>query len=71
MTSLVAPPDNRTIRKRERQMLGFKSPASAQRFLTVHAAVYDAFYTQRHPVSRATLKRFRTDAHAAWREATA
>jgi len=59
------------IRKRERQMLGFKSPASAQRFLTVHAAVYNAFYTQRHLVSRATLKRFRTDAHAIWREATA
>ncbi|MDR6624350.1 hypothetical protein J2728_000645 [Caulobacter segnis] len=45
------------IRQRERRMRGFKSPASAQRFLTTHAAVYKTFNTQRHLVSRPTLMR--------------
>lgn len=53
------------IRRRERQMIGFKSAASAQRFLTVHAAVHNTFYTQRHLVSRSTLRTFRAQAHAA------
>lgn len=59
------------IRKRERQMIGFKSAASAQRFLTVHAAVYNTFYTQRHLVSRSTLRLFRAHAHAGWNAAVA
>lgn len=59
------------IRKRERQMIGFKSAASAQRFLTVHAAVYNTFYTQRHLISRSTLRTFRAQAHAAWKAAVA
>ena len=59
------------IRRRERKMQGFKSAASAQRFLTTHAAVYNTFYTQRHLISRATLRRFRSDAHAAWLKAVA
>ena len=59
------------IRQRERRMQGFKSPASAQRFLATHAAVYNTFNTQRHLVSRPTLRRFRAEAHAAWAAATA
>ncbi|MDR6624344.1 transposase-like protein [Caulobacter segnis] len=59
------------IRQRERRMQGFKSPASAQRFLTTHAAVYNTFNTQRHLVSRPTLRRFRAEAHIAWATATA
>ncbi len=59
------------IRKRERQMVGFKSAASAQRFLTVHAAVYNTFYAQRHLISRTTLRAFRAQAHAAWNAAVA
>lgn len=59
------------IRKRERQMQLFKSQASAQRFLTVHAAVYNTFYTQRHLTSRSTLKALRHEAHQAWARAVA
>ncbi|MBD2383832.1 IS6 family transposase [Trichormus variabilis FACHB-319] len=59
------------IRKRERQMIGFKSAPSAQRFLTVHAAFYNTFYTQRHLVSRGTLRKLRAQAHAAWNAAVA
>jgi putative transposase len=59
------------IRRRERKMQGFKSPPSAQRFLTTHTAVYNTFNTERHLVSRKTLRTFRADAHAAWAVATA
>ena len=59
------------IRKRERHMQRFKSKASTQRFLTTHAAVYNTFYTQRHLISRVTLRTFRSDAHAAWAVASA
>lgn len=54
------------IRRRERQQQRFKSQASAQRFLTTHAAVYNTFNIQRHLISRPTLRRFRADADAAW-----
>lgn len=59
------------IRRRERQQQLFKSQVSAQRFLTTHAAIYNTFYTQRHLVSRPTLRRFRAGADAAWVAATA
>ena len=59
------------IRKRERHMQQFKSQRSAQRFLTVHAAVYNTFYVQRHVASRPAMKVLRTRAHQAWREAVA
>jgi putative transposase len=51
-------------------MQGFKSAASAQRFVSVHAAVYNVFNVQRHLISRATLRRFRAAAHHAWNDAT-
>lgn len=54
------------IRRRERKMQGFKSQASAQRFLTTHAAVYNTFYVQPHLIRRATLRRFRAEALAVW-----
>ena len=59
------------IRRRERQMQLFKSQTSAQRFLATHAAVYNTFYTQRHLISRDTLRRFRAEAHDAWAAAAA
>lgn len=59
------------IRRRERQQQLFKSQASAQRFLTTHAAAYNTFYTQRHLTSRRTLRLFRAQAHAAWAAAAA
>ncbi len=58
------------IRRRERTMQGFKSEASAQRFLTTRASVYNTFYTQRHMTSRRTLRVFRAAAFEAWSGAT-
>ena len=59
------------VRRRERKMPGFKSAGSAQRFVSVHAAVYNVFNVQRHLVSRATFHRFRSAAHHTWNIATA
>jgi len=42
---------HRPIRRRERRMRRFKSPGSAQRFLSVHASIYSTFNVQRHLIS--------------------
>ena len=59
------------IRRRERKMQGFKSIPSAQRFLTTHAAIHNAFDLQRHMISRPTLRLFRARADSVWAKATA
>src|SRR4051794_33161592 len=59
------------VRRRERKMQGFASPGSAQRFLSLHAAVQNTFYFQRHLISRRTLRLFRAEAADAWQKATA
>ena len=59
------------IRRRERQQQRFKSQASAQRFLTTHAAIYNTFNLQRHLISRPTLRRLRAETDAAWDVAAA
>jgi transposase-like protein len=58
-------------RQRERRMRRFKSPGSAQRFLSAHAAIYNTFNVQRHLISRSTLRQFRGEAIGIWRSATA
>jgi putative transposase len=57
------------IRRRERKAQGFRSPGSAQRFLSVHATVYNTFNTCRHLVSASTHRQRRATAFATWREA--
>ncbi len=58
------------LRRRERKMQGFKSAGSAQRFVSVHAAVYNVFNVQRHLISRSIFHRFRARAHSVWNQAT-
>jgi hypothetical protein len=62
---------HQVVRRRERKLQRFKSPGSAQRFLSMHAVVHNTFNLQRHLVSRSTLRIFRSDAAAQWRSATA
>jgi putative transposase len=57
------------IRRRERKMQGFRSAGSAQRFLTLHAAVANTFTTCRHLVSAKTHRLLRNQAFVAWRQA--
>jgi putative transposase len=58
-------------RRRERKMQGFKSPGSAQRFLSAHAAVYNTFNVQRHLTTRHAHRALRSTAMSTWREAAA
>ena len=57
------------VRRRERKLQGFKSPQSAQRFLSLHAATYNVFIVPRHLVSARTHRLFRAEAIEAWRNA--
>jgi len=59
------------VRRRERKLQRFKSPGSAQRFLSAHAAVYNTFNLQRHLISRRTLRAFRAEATDQWNAAVA
>ncbi len=58
------------VRRRERKMQ-LQIARSAQRFVAIHAAAYNIFNVQRHLIRRATLRRFRAEAHQAWNDATA
>ena len=62
---------HQVVRRRERKMQRFKSAASAERFLSVHAAVHNTFNHQRHLISRSTLRIFRAEAAAQWLDAVA
>jgi transposase-like protein len=59
------------VRRRECKMQRFKSPGSAQRFLSIHAVVHNSFNVQRHLVSRDTLRALRGEAFQNWQAATA
>jgi putative transposase len=58
-------------RVRERVMRRFKSTKQAQRFLAVHAAVYNLFNLGRHLVSAKNYRFFRLRAFASWNYAAA
>jgi putative transposase len=62
---------HQAVRRRERKLQRFKSPRSAQRFLSMHAAVHNTFNFQGHLISRSTLRIFRAEATAEWRNAVA
>src|SRR5215210_2315534 len=57
------------VRRRERKLQGFKSPRSAQRFLSLHTTTYNTFTVPRHLVSARTHRLFRAEAFEAWRSA--
>ncbi len=59
------------VRRRERKTQRFKSPGSAQRFLSMRSAAYDTFNVQRRLISRRALRNFRAEAMAQWQAATA
>ncbi len=56
------------VRRRERKQQRFKSPGSAQRFLSIHAAVQNTFYVQRHLLSRGIFKTLRAETFVVWRQ---
>ena len=62
---------HQAVRRRERKMQRFKSARSAQRFLSIHAAVLNTFNLQRHLVSQSTLRTFRAEAATQWQDAVA
>lgn len=57
------------VRRRERKMQKFRSPGSAQRFLSIHTAVYNTFNTRRHGVTAAEHREGRDRAFDLWRVA--
>ena len=57
------------VRRREWKLQGFKSPGSAQRFLSMHAATYNIFTIPRHLTPARTHRLFRAEAFSAWRDA--
>jgi len=60
-----------SVRRRERKMQRFKSQGQAQRFVSIHGAIYNLFNVQRHLISRSTLRTFRATAMKGWIAASA
>jgi putative transposase len=55
------------FRRREQAMIRFRSMQNLQKFVVVHAAVYNHFNQERHLNNRANFKLNRTAAMAEWR----
>ena len=70
-TNIRAENSHQPVRRRERKMQSFKSAGSAQRFLSIHTAVYNNFNIQRHLISRSTLRTIRANAMRNWHGAVA
>jgi putative transposase len=51
-------------------MQRFKSQGQAQRCVSTHSAIYNAFNLQRHLISRKTMRTFRVAAFAEWSAAS-
>ena len=62
---------NEPTRMRERGMRRFKSSSQAQRFLVVHAAIYNLFNLGRHLISAEHYRKFREGALGRWIEVAA
>jgi putative transposase len=58
-------------RRREYKMQGFKNVGSAQRFLSIHATIYNTFNVQRHLISARTHRAFRNSAMQIWHDIVA
>lgn len=58
-------------RRRECKTQRFKSAGPAQKFLSIHAAVYNTFNVQRHLASAQTHRALRAVAMSTWREVVA
>lgn len=61
---------HRLTRRRERQILRFKSPSQAQRFLSTHAMICGHFRPRRHRMTTAGYRRARAKAFQIWRQET-
>ena len=59
------------VRRRERKMQRFKSPRSAQHYLSIHSATYNTFYHQRHLNRRTFYKELRATSFGLWNTASA
>ena len=55
-------------RQRERQMRRFKSPAQAQRFLSVHSIIGNLFRVGWHLLRAVHYRMFRARASSSWRQ---
>ncbi len=59
------------FRRRERAMTKFRSPATLQKFVSVHASVHNHFNKDRHLECRENFKAYRSAALAEWRQLAA
>jgi transposase-like protein len=56
------------IRLSERNIQGFRTPGSTQRFLSIHAVLYNHFNTRRHLISANEHRELRVQAFKSWDE---